>query len=106
MKEGAYDPYRFGERVEDGVKKYDAITYVFYFGELAIIVGLSEKLRVRHLREFIKDLHYDGVNTVIYQSKGMVEQWRLSKNVSTREVRAHYKGLCKRDKLLLRNSNC
>lgn len=105
MKEGAFEPYRFGERIENGVKKYDAITYVFYFGELAIVVGLSEKLRVKHLREFFKDLHSNGVRLLIYQSKGMVEHWELS-DVSTGRVRAHYKGRCERDKLLLYNSNC
>lgn len=99
MKEGAFEPYRFGERIEYGVKKYDAITYVFYFGEWAFAIGLTDKLKVNHIRQFIEDLFSDGVKTFIYQSKGMVEHWELS-DVSTGKVRAHYKGRCKRDKCL------
>jgi|GEM_PF-3911037 hypothetical protein len=39
MKEGAFEPYRFGERIENGVKKYDAITYVFTLVSGLLLLG-------------------------------------------------------------------
>lgn len=79
MHYGALLPYRFGERIDLHTKRktYDAITHVFYIGEWAFATGLTDTLKPSHVRQFITDLHHNGVRFFHYLSGGVMIRWEL-----------------------------
>ena len=76
MKYGVHEPYRFNERVEDGVWTYDAFTYLYFIGDEAFASGLSEKLKLSHTRELREYLVENEVTRFMHYAKGVKMVWR------------------------------
>ena len=78
MYYGALLPERLGERIgADGLKKYNAITYVFYFGKEATVNGLDERISKRDVAELLTAIYENGCDTLRYYSKGELVKWHL-----------------------------
>jgi len=77
MKFGVLEPHRFGERVEDGLEKYDAITYLHFVGDEATATGLVDVPTFGQARELRDKLKRNGVNRFMYYSKGRKVIWKL-----------------------------
>lgn len=87
MLYGDHIPFRFGERVENGKRKYDAITWVSYAGDEATASGLSDSIKLSHTRELrnklrehgvVRFMHYRNGSKVIFMYHN--GKWRLVKN--------------------------
>jgi TfoX/Sxy family transcriptional regulator of competence genes len=79
MKMGVLEPFRFNERVNShGRLTYDAITYLYFFGNEVFACGLSDTLRLRHAKEIFIYLQSCGVTSLTYHSKGERITWRFN----------------------------
>ncbi|MGB3724854.1 MAG: hypothetical protein WA981_03730 [Glaciecola sp.] len=77
MLHGDVTPYRFGERLVDGKKQYDAITHIHYIGPRAFAVGLTDTLKSSYTQELIEALHGNDVERLHYWSDGKMVTWQI-----------------------------
>lgn len=77
MLHGDVTPHRFGERLVDGKKQYDAITHIHYIGPWAFAIGLTDTLKPSHISGLLKRLHSNDVERLHYWSDGKMVIWQI-----------------------------